>query len=231
MTWALFDLDDTVLDHDSFERFTIHLLRRNPVRMAGAVVLLPVIGVLLVRRTWRIHAGSLLLWLGTVGIGDVALAEFVQRYLDGLGIAGRIRPGAADALEKHFLAGDHVAVVTACAEHLAGPLCHAIDPRILVVGSTLKRRAGGLVADRHCHGARKVDMLVESGVDGEIVACYGDSSSDAPMLDLAQTAVLVNLSEKDARQIREHLTRPDRVMLVDWPPPRESVPAKSRGKD
>lgn len=219
MPWALFDLDDTLLDHDSFARFTVHLLRRNPVRAAGAVLLSPLIAVLLTRRTLRLHAGSVLLWLGTVGMSDAGLDKIVRNYVQGLEVTRRIRPDGADALEKHFLAGDNVAVVTACAEQLAVPLCRAIDPRIQVVGSTLRRRMGGLVADLHCHGARKVERLASSDVKGEIVAGYGDSTSDAPMLDLARTAVLVNLSETAAEEIRRQLKGPDSVVFAHWPAP------------
>ncbi|GAB3689809.1 HAD family hydrolase [Nocardiopsis oceani] len=218
MSWALFDLDDTLLDHDSFARFTGHLLRRNPLRAAGTLLLSPLVALLLHRRTWRIHAGSVLLWIGTVGMSDAELDRIVQRYLHRLNVNDRIRPGGADAMAQHFHANDNVAVVTACADVLALPLCRAIDPRIQVVASTLRRRAGGLVADRHCHGGRKVEMLTESGVEGEIVAGYGDSAADGPMLDLARTAVLVNLPERTAKVLRGHLTGPDRVVFADWPP-------------
>lgn len=218
MAWALFDLDDTVIDHDSFARFTVYLLRRNPVRLAGAALLSPLLMAARTRRAWRVHAGSVLLWLGTVGVSDTRLDRIVQEYLRRLGVSERIRPGAADALARHFTAGEDVAVVTGCAEQLAVPLCRAITPRIRVVASTLKRRWGGLVADRHCYGSQKVEMLAGAGVGGEIVAGYGDSAADGPMLDLARTAVLVNLPGAVAEEVSGQLTGPERVVCVDWPP-------------
>lgn len=162
MAWALFDLDDTLLDHDSFARFSVHLLRRNPVRLAAALLLSPLVAAAFTRRAWRIRAGSILLWLGTVGVSDLRLDRIVQGYLRQLGVSDRIRPGGAEALARHFAAGDGVAVVTGCAERLAVPLCRAIDPRIRVVASTLRRRWGGLVADRHCYG-RAFPLSVDSG--------------------------------------------------------------------
>ncbi|WP_234004143.1 haloacid dehalogenase-like hydrolase [Nocardiopsis sp. SBT366] len=104
-----------------------------------------------------------------------------------------------------------VAVVTACADRLALALCREIDPRVRVVSSTLRRRWGGLVAERHCHGWSKVRMVAEAGVRGEIWAAYGDSPSDAAMLDLARVAYLVNLSGEAAERLRERLTGPERV--------------------
>ena len=110
-----------------------------------------------------------------------------------------------------------VAVVTACADRLALALCREIDPRVRVVSSTLRRRWGGLVAERHCHGWSKVRMVAEAGVRGEIWAAYGDSPSDAAMLDLARVAYLVNLSGEAAERLRERLTGPERVECVRWP--------------
>lgn len=219
MSWALFDLDHTLLDHDSFTRFTGRLLRRNPVRTAGAVLLSPVVGALFARKAWRVHAGSVLLWLGTVGVSDAKLATIVQDHLRHLRVSERIRPDGADALAEHLLAGDEVAVVTACAQQLAVPLCREIDPRIHVVASTLRRRLGGLVADRHCHGVRKVEMLTESGVDGDVVAGYGDSASDGPMLALARTVVLVNMPATTSEKLRAHLSTPESVVRAHWPMP------------
>lgn len=222
VSWALFDLDDTLLDHDSFGRFTAYLLRRNPLRAAGAVALLPLVAVLFARRGWRLHAASVLLWLGTVAMSDARLGAVVETYLRGLGVAERLRPRGAEALADHFAAGERVAVVTACAEPLAVPLCRAIDPRIRVVSSSLRRRWGGLVSDRHCHGARKVEMLAEAGVTGPFSAGYGDSVSDAAMLNLARTAVLVNLAKPTEATLRAQLTRPDRVTSAHWPPRAEA---------
>lgn len=66
-------------------------------------------------------------------------------------------------------------------------------------------------------------MLAESDVDGEIVAGYGDSASDVAMLDLASTAVLVNLSAPAAENIRRQLTGPNRVIYTHWPPRRNDT--------
>lgn len=215
MPWALFDLDDTLLDHDSFRRFTAHLLRRNPLRLATAVALTPAVALLYSRRRWRAHAGSLLLWTGTVGLGDTNLRLIVTDHLRRLRVRERLRPGGIEALAGHLRVGHDVAVVTGSAELLAVPLCREIDPRIRVVGSTLRRRLGGLVADRHCHGSRKVTMLTEAGVTGEIVAAYGDDVADRAMLDAANTAYLVNMAESAEVELRERLL--GRVVSVHWP--------------
>ncbi|MBR8744922.1 HAD-IB family phosphatase [Nocardiopsis sp. MG754419] len=216
MPWALFDLDDTLIDHDSFGRFTAHLLRRNPLRLGVAVLLAPVVAVLVCLPRRRVHAGALLLWAGTVGLRDRDLDRIVRDHLRRGSVRERLRPGGAAALAAHLGSGHEVAVVTGSAALLAVPLCREIDPRIRVVGSTLRRRLGGLVADRHCRGEHKVTMLSEAGIGAEVVAAYGDSVSDGPMLALAHTAVLVNLPESAVAELRTRST--GRVVCVQWPP-------------
>ncbi|MGI8590349.1 MAG: haloacid dehalogenase-like hydrolase [Nakamurella sp.] len=217
MTWALFDLDDTLLDHDSFARFLIHILRRNPIRLILALAVLPFVSVLLARRRWKLRGASLLLWVGTVGVRQTALDDIVRRYVNGLRARDRLRPAGSDALELHFENGDQVVVVTACAELLAVPLCQDIDSRIEVVGSALRRQYGGFISGRHCHGGRKVEMLAERGVVDGVIAAYGDSQSDAPMLNLARTAFLINMAAPVASRVRAQLSRPDKVVVADWP--------------
>ncbi|WP_017547004.1 MULTISPECIES: haloacid dehalogenase-like hydrolase [Nocardiopsis] len=217
MAWALFDLDDTLIDHDSFTRFTLRLLARSPLRVAGAVALSPLVAVAFARPSWRVHAGSLLLWAGTVGVGEARLDRIVRDHVRELDVRERLRPDGAAALAAHLEAGDDVAVVTACADRLAVPLCREIDPRVRVVASTLRRAWGGLVAERHCHGARKPAMAAEAGVRGEVAAAYGDSASDAAMLDLGRVAYLVNMGGGAAERLRERLPGPDRVECVEWP--------------
>lgn len=231
MARALFDLDETLIDHDSFARFTVHLLCRNPLRLTAAVLLSPLIAAAFTRRSWRVRAGSVLLWLGTAGVSDTRLDRIVQKHLCRLDVRGRLLPEGEAALAGHLAAGDDVVVVTGCAELVAVPLCREIDPRIRVVASTLRRCWGGLVADRHCYGPRKVEMLtgagIGSGTGGGIVAVYGDSPADAPMLDLARTAVLVNLPQATAERIREQLTGPERVVRVQWPPRARTQPPRT----
>ncbi|MEU3017423.1 haloacid dehalogenase-like hydrolase [Nocardiopsis sp. NPDC007018] len=217
MACALFDLDDTLLDHDSFTRLTLRLLARSPMRAAGALIVAPLVAVAFARRSWRVHAGSLLLWVGTVGVDDARLRGIVRDHVADLDVRSRLRPGGAAALSHHLDAGDDVVVVTACADLLATPLCREIDPRVRVVASTLRRRWGGLVADRHCHGPSKAAMISAAGVRGGVGHAYGDSVSDAPMLDLADTAHLVNMSDADTARTRGLLTGPGLVVRAEWP--------------
>jgi len=217
MPTVLMDLDDTLLDHDSFTRFLNRLLRRNPVRLIAAAVLLPFVALLLARPRWKLRGASLLLWVATVGIRQTSLDAIVDRYVTDMRVRERLRQAGAEALDRHIQQGDTVVVVTASADLLALRLCVDIDPRIEVVASSLRRRFGGLVSGRHCHGRRKVEMLVERGLADEVVAAYGDSLADAPMLDLARKAFLINMSASTIARVRAALVRPEEIVEVTWP--------------
>ena len=51
--WVLFDLDETVIDHDTFRRFLVHLLKRRVWRSAAALVVLPIAGTAIATRRWK----------------------------------------------------------------------------------------------------------------------------------------------------------------------------------
>lgn len=114
---------------------------------------------------------------------------------------------------RHWLKTQHaVAVATASAEPLARAICREIDPRMVVVASRLKPRAGGLVNAYHCYGENKVAPITALG--GTVVAAYTDSESDVPMLSLAQQAVLVNATERTQQAVAHVLGQ--RLRCVVW---------------
>ncbi len=123
MPTVLFDLDDTLLDHDSFTRFLNRLLRRNPVRLIAAAVLLPFVALLLARPRWKLRGASLLLWVATVGIRQTSFDAIVDRYVTDMRVRERLRQAGAEALDRHIQQGDTVVVVTASADLLALRLC------------------------------------------------------------------------------------------------------------
>lgn len=211
--WVVFDLDETVIDHDTFGRFLAHLLRRNTARAAAALLVLPLVGPLIATRRFKARGASVLVWIATVGVSDDSLGKLVQGYVAELGTISRCYREALSEIGAQLKAGHKVAVVTASAEILARPLCHEIDPRLVVVGSRLKRIAGGLVAAEHCYGENKVAPV--HALRGPVRAAYSDSASDLPMLRLAEEVVLVNASPGVERKVRRALEdRP--LRLVTW---------------
>lgn len=193
-SWVVFDLDETIVDHDTFQKFLIHLLKKDLWRLVTSILILPLAGPLTLSRRWKSYGASAFLWIATVGVNDASIAQLTHDYATRLNVRAQCHPEALAAISDSFDAGHRVAVVTACEESLAQDICKEIDPRIVVRGSLLERRSGGLVARYHCYGANKVQPITALG--GIIKTAYSDSESDKHMFSLAEEIVLINASEK-----------------------------------
>lgn len=212
--WIIFDLDETVIDHDTFSRFLVHLLCRDPWRVVLALLVLPLAALFLVTRRLKAQGASFLLWIATIGVSDDAFEKLTDDYVTTLAVASRCYPGAVTEIETLFEAGYKIAVVTASAETLASRIVQEIDPRLAIRGSRLKRVAGGLVADDHCYGNNKVTHV--RAFCGTVRAVYSDSASDTPMFRLADEVVLVNAHPKVERRVRRALCSNLPLRRVTW---------------
>lgn len=212
--WIVFDLDETVIDHDTFSRFLVHLLCRDPWRVVLALLILPVAGFFLATRRLKAQGASSLLWIATIGVSDEAFEELADDYVTTLGVKSRCYPEAVAEIEMLFEAGYKIAVVTASAEVLASRIVQEIDPRLALRGSHLKRVAGGLVADYHCYGANKITHVRAFCETARAV--YSDSASDTPMFSLADEVVLVNAHPKVERRVRRALSDNPPLRRVTW---------------
>lgn len=219
--WVLFDLDGTIVDHDSMTRFLLHQLVGHPLRALAALVTLPVTGPLLQTRRWRGAASSVFYWLASVGRSDRELAEAAEAYLDRRSVRAQCYPDALQEIAAHLDAGRQVAVVTASGEWLAKPLCARIDPRLHVAGTRTRRSAVGLVVDHYAYGSAKLPAVAQvigpgDGAAGRITAAYSDSLTDLPMLDLAEQMVWVNLTAAQKRRLSTTAAHRCRSQFVTW---------------
>lgn len=201
---AVFDLDGTLLDGDSTGLWLWGRVKRSPLRALAVLAVAPIAApMVIIPRTRRLGA-SILLWIATVGLGERGLRESCARFADaftrGQG-ALAWRPGGLATLKGHLDAGDRVVVVTAApailAQALIGPLGHPIQ----VIGTSLKRRGGGWVADVHCRHQRKCQALAEAGHGARWGYAYTDSLDDLPLLRGAEKPVIVKGGAKAARRL------------------------------
>jgi phosphatidylglycerophosphatase C len=85
---------------------------------------------------------------------------------------------------------------------LARAICDSVGLEdIVVVGSSLKRARGGLVADQHCFGARKIPMLTERGYPPDWEFVYTDHHADVSILARARHRFLVNPRRKTINRV------------------------------
>ena len=205
MATAVFDLDGTLLNADSTARWLRDLIEASPLRFVAAGLALPVAGPMLISRSQRGLGASTFLWLATAGMDAAALQRsldhFGDRFRDGAyGLSWR-KPGIA-ALERHLGEGHRVVVVTAAPTLVAEQLLRPWLPHVSVLGTSLKRAAGGWVCERLCLGEQKCCALREAGYPESWEFAYSDSDDDRPLLARAARGFLVQGSPKVLARMR-----------------------------
>jgi phosphatidylglycerophosphatase C len=215
---AIFDLDRTLIRCDSFPALLNALLLRNWWRLTGAVLTSPVLLALWASASTRTASLSALLWLATAGMRDeewVTAVSLHARKLasDTMNVVNR---DGLRALEEHQRQGDQVVLVTGSWCELASALCDALGlVGVKVVGSTRRACMNGWIADEHCVGARKVQMLKEAGIVPPWSVVYTDSASDLPLLHLAKRRCVVNATPAALRTLNRELG-PETLEIVQW---------------
>ncbi|WP_018950003.1 HAD-IB family hydrolase [Thioalkalivibrio sp. ALMg11] len=191
---VLFDFDGTLTRRDSLFPFLRHTLG-TPEFLRRLPSCLPALTGLALKRLSNQDAKEAVL---TRMLGGETLAhlqakgrEFADRRLDRL-----VRPAGMRALQAHQAAGHDCVLVSASLDVWLQPWAerHGIKG---VVSSRLAVDDAGRVTGRldgtNCRGAAKPAAIAawlatldpETPVD--LVAAYGDSAADQPMLDLARS--------------------------------------------
>nr|WP_295110072.1 haloacid dehalogenase-like hydrolase [uncultured Caulobacter sp.] len=201
---AVFDLDGTLLNGDSTGLWLWERVKRSPLRALAVLAAAPVAAPMVIMPRTRRAGASILLWIATAGLNEQKLRESCARFGEAFRAGGSSlswRTGGMTALQAHLRAGDRVVVVTAApailAQALIGPLGHPIE----VLGTSLKPRAGGWVADIHCRNQRKCQALAEAGHGEQWAYAYTDSLDDLPLLRGAERPVIVKGGKAAERRL------------------------------
>jgi phosphatidylglycerophosphatase C len=195
---AVFDLDGTLLDSDSTALWMWDRARRSLPRLLATLLVAPVaIPMVIAPRTRRTGA-SILLWIATVGLDERALRKSCADF-DALPLAWRGQ--GVETLDAHLAGGDEVVIVTAAPTVLAQALITPLGRPIVVLGTSLKRQAGGWVADVHCRHQRKCQALAEAGHGPRWAYAYTDSLDDLPLLRGADAPMIVGCGEAAKRRL------------------------------
>jgi phosphatidylglycerophosphatase C len=195
---VVFDFDGTLVSRDSFFHFAVGYCGGRPGRLLLVVALLP-FALLLALRSWK-SAGSALLWGMTVGASTRSFALALRRY------ARRTLPGYTNdaifaELARHIQAGNRVVIATGSIPLLVRGLLSARNLGPLpIVGSRVRRRWGGLVAETHCTGRTKVHELRRKLGIVEWSTVYTDSFADRSLLRRARDITLVSPSGRTLRR-------------------------------
>lgn len=211
-TLALFDLDHTLLPHDSDEQWVAFLMEarmldRNRYRDANRE---------LIERYNRGEAGAgefTEFYLSTLtGFSPEDLAALRERFIAEL-IRPRIGERARAMVDLHRESGDIVVITTAVFSFLAHPIaaefgvadCIATEGEI--VDGRYTGRVQGVANTREGKVERLHDWLSQRGrtlADFREVWAYSDSQNDLPLLSLATHPVAVNADPVLAAHARHH---------------------------
>jgi len=214
---VVFDFDHTLYDGDSFGHVLRWLLKRNPLRLLGALAATPVLGPMVAFLPSRRRGISGYVWIGTLGLHrrrsfDALIDLYVSQHTEQL--QQRLLPLALEVLKQHRAAGDRVVIATGAPPELARAiLAFVAHQDVPVIGTAVGPRLGAVVATRHCHNQEKVLMLGERGY-ADIEVAYSDSSADLPLLLAARAPVVVNPKAERVDLFRRLL--PPGTPILNW---------------
>lgn len=201
---TVFDLDGTLVDGDSTTHWLLDRYRGSPARLLCAFAALP-LAPLLANRRARKYAGSAFFWIASFGMSEQqlhsSLSDFARRVREGQQWL-RFYQAGLQTLHGHLEAGDEVTIATAAPAWLAEALFEPMRPRLDVVGSSLRRRAGGYVFSRHTYGEEKCRALSERGHPARWMYTYTDSLADEPLLSRGERGFFINPSARTWRRVK-----------------------------
>ena len=214
---VVFDFDHTLYDGDSGSHLFAWLIKRNPLRMAAALLATPLLGPMVAWLRTRRHGISGYVWIATFGLHRAReFDRWIDRYVreHEAAIRARLLPKALQVFARHRAAGDRVVVATGAPPELArAMLAFVAHHDVPVVGSLVGPRFGAMMVVRHCHSAEKMRMLRERGY-GDIDVAYSDSTADLPLLLAAKKPVVVNPGVKRVEFFRR--TLPAGTPILNW---------------
>jgi phosphoserine phosphatase len=191
---VVFDFDGTLVSRDSVIDFSLRYCARRPARFLLLAAVSPL--ALLLGLRSRHAAGSVLLWAMTVCSSTRSFALALRRY------ARHTLPSFAKEaifaeLGRHLNEGRRVVIATGSVPPLVrGVLAARGIARLPIVGSRLRRRWGGLIAETHCVGRVKALELQRRFGILEWASVYTDSFADRSLLRGARDITLVSPSNR-----------------------------------
>lgn len=206
MNIAIYDLDKTITRRPTFTHFLLFYAgRRSPVRLAAMPIwLIALIG-------YRIGL------FGRKPLKQFGIYMFMGRALDMNAlhqvtsdfvintVLKDVQPGATQSIEKDRKAGCKLVIATAAPAFYAVEIGARLGFDAVVATQHMVRPDGRVshkIDGENCYGPEKLKM-VSAWFDGQgmkredcLISVYSDHASDAPLMDWADSAYLVNPSEK-----------------------------------
>lgn len=198
MRFALFDLDDTLLDGDCSALWNNWMVERGWITSPGEFLA-------------RTQSMNVAYYSGQLKLEDylaLTLAPLAGRYVDEVNkevavfvtarIVPRLFPQGREILARHQQQGDTLLLISASSRHLVGPVAKAlgIEDVISVDLVSENGRFTGETCGELSYRAGKVARLnawlAERNMTASHLSFYSDSQNDLPLLSRVDRAVAVN---------------------------------------
>jgi phosphatidylglycerophosphatase C len=214
---AVFDFDLTLTSWDTAARFFGWLLRRSPWKMLAGVPVALLVSPLAAFRPTRKGIIRGAAWWATFGCDHEQLRGLARLHVAEVKAreGSFLRQDGRRQIASHQAQGHTVVIATGALEIL---VCEILDAEgirdVGVVGSSMRRFLGGMVARQHCYGARKITMLRERGFAPPWAFVYSDHEADLPLLRAGATQFVVNPKPRSAAQLLAELG--SSACVVTW---------------
>lgn len=197
--YALFDLDKTLLPHDTQALFCNYVLRREGWRRVYLLWFLPCLPLAAVRLL-SLRTMKRLFFSYLVGIKRERLESYVADFLESDFVAA-LYPAVQAELERNRGEGRILILNSASPEFYLQKIAEKLGFHH-VVGTEMEIPATMpflpvITGPNNKHGA-KVTAMIERGLIPDDVSmladswAYSDSSADLPLLELAENAVMIH---------------------------------------
>jgi phosphatidylglycerophosphatase C len=217
--FAFFDVDGTVIAHDSFLLLARVTLRREPWRIVPLLLLAPIFFYTALSDCDRRWAKSALLWSLTCFRGRRATVRYFREFATQHAIRLWFAE-ASEVLAELRRQGTNICYVSASGQIWLRHLLNRADPHPkTVIGSRLGFRCGGVVlTSPNCYNAeklRRIEELLGSHLTWE--AAFSDHVADLPMLLKARRRYVISPKTKHLPRFRSELG--ESFELLTWRDP------------
>lgn len=204
---AFFDVDGTIIAHDSFRRLVRRLVALQPWRVIQLPLIGPIFLVVALFARDRRWPKSVLLWALTWGYSRKQSVRLLHRAMQDewnrLWFL-QATPCFADLRENQKC---HLVFVSASGQLWIRHLLKTMDglhPKT-IIGSKLGFWFGGIVyTSKNCFGAEKLVRIRERCGDNiDWVAGYSDHAVDIPMLARCKQRIVISPSEKSLKRFEK----------------------------
>lgn len=174
----IYDFDNTIYDGDSNKDLILFALKKYP-----KIVIRSLKNAKKMNREYK-HGlvefervkEEMLSFIFQINNYPKFLSEFVETHMK------KIKPWYLSKRNEHDV------IISASYDLWVSLFARKLGVKVVIATKT---NSDGKIVGRNCKGEEKVRRLREILPDVQVLTAYSDSSSDIPMLDLAQTAFVV----------------------------------------